>query len=73
MTHKSVHGVVGLCVEVATLALGMGDSGINETSVSGLVSSSQDQRWVGGGILQSAFNTTLTQTRYRWCVVTWGL
>ena len=50
-THQTVHGGVDLGVEVATLLLAKGNSVVDQTLVSGLVSSRENEGWVGGGIL----------------------
>lgn len=51
-TYESVHRVVGLCVEITALALGILSGVVNETSISRFVGGSQDQRGIGGSVLQ---------------------
>jgi hypothetical protein len=51
LDQETVEGVVDLRVEVATLALAVGNGVVNQLGILGLLGSSQDERGVGGGIL----------------------
>lgn len=51
LDQQAVESVVDLAVEVATLLLAVGDGGIDQLGVLGLLGGGQDERRVGGGIL----------------------
>lgn len=53
-THQSVDGMVDLNVHATALGLSVRDGVVDQASISGLVGCSQDQRGVGGGILNKS-------------------
>lgn len=55
LNKELVEGGVNSGVKVLTLLLTVGDSGIDELGVLWLLGGSEDQRWVGGGILWLIF------------------
>lgn len=51
-THKAVNGGVCLIFEATTLGFAVLDGSIDETGVARFVGGGQDQRRIGGGVLE---------------------
>lgn len=51
LDEQVVEGGIDLLVEVLAVVLAVGDRGVDELGVLRLLGGSEDQRWVGGGIL----------------------